>query len=170
MLTDRNKRSEMLSPLWSVNLFIQVCKFIFIKLSWINLIPINLTISPVIFISIISSIISSSPGKIPIISIDSQARCYRLRIYKVAMGVACVLEFPYQRKDIIREKNKESWYYFFKYWIIFSTGSLFASEMFTLWKIHCSYALTTSEGERFPCCENIVSRSPRPRLQPPPPW
>ena len=165
-MTDRNKRSEILSPLWSVNLFIQVCKFIFIKLSWIDLISINLTISPVIFIGIISSIIFSSPSKIPIISINSQARCYRLRIYKVAMGVACVLEFPFQRKDIIREKNKEAWYYFFKYWIIFSTGSL----LFTLRKIHCSYPLTTSEGERFACCENMVSRGPRPRLHPPPPW
>ena len=114
----------MLSPLWSVNLFIQVWKFIFIKLPWIDLISINLTISPVILIGIISSIIFSSPGKIPIISINSQARCYRLRINKVAMGVACVLEFPFQRKDIIREKNKEAWYYFFKYWIIFSAGSL----------------------------------------------
>ena len=72
MLTDIcNEQSEMLSLLWSLNLFIQVWKLIFIKLSYLDLISINLTLSPVLCISIITSIIFSSPGKIPINSINS---------------------------------------------------------------------------------------------------
>ena len=145
-MTDRNKRSEVLSSLWSV------------------------TLSPVIFISIITSIIFSSPGKIPINSIDGQARYWLLTVYKVAVSVAYVLPFQYQRTNTTREENKDVWYYFFKCWIISSAGSLLASEMFTLWKIHCNYPLTTTEGEYFACSENIVSRGPRPRLHPPPPW
>ena len=66
--------SEILSLLWSVNLLSQVCKLIFIKLSWKALILIHFTLSPVIFISIITSIIFSSPGEIPINSIDSPGR------------------------------------------------------------------------------------------------
>ena len=52
----------------------QVCKLIFIKLFWKALIPIHFTLSPVIFISIITSIIFSSPGEVPINSIDSPRR------------------------------------------------------------------------------------------------
>ena len=37
------------------------CKLIFIRLSWIYLLPINLTLSPIIFISIITSIIFWCP-------------------------------------------------------------------------------------------------------------
>ena len=53
-----------------MNLF-KVCKLVFIKLSLIDLIPINLTLSPVILISIITSIIFSWPGKNKIPLIDS---------------------------------------------------------------------------------------------------
>ena len=106
----------------------------------------SVTLSPVIFISTITSIIFSSPGKIPINSIDSQARCWRLTIYKVAVSVACVLPFQYQRTNTTCEENKDAWYYFFKCWIISSAGSLLVSEMFILWKIYCSYPLTTTHS------------------------
>ena len=62
-LTDRNKRSE---TLWSVNVCSGIydmygCKLIFIRLSWIYLLPKNFTLSPVTFISIITSFIFLCP-------------------------------------------------------------------------------------------------------------
>ena len=129
----------------------------------------SVTLSPVIFISIITSIIFSSPGKIPINSIDSQARYWLLTVYKVAVSVAYVLPFQYQRTNTTREENKDVWYYFFKCWIISSAGSLLASETFTLWKIHCNYRLTTTEGEHFACSENIVSSRSQTSSPPPSP-
>ena len=57
VLTDRNKRSEMLSLLlWSVNLFIQVYTLIFIKLSWIGFISDKFDTSSSNLISIITSL------------------------------------------------------------------------------------------------------------------
>ena len=66
--------SEILSLLWSVNLLSQVCRLTLIKLSWKARIPIHFTLSPVIFISVITSIIFSSPGEIPTNAIDSPRR------------------------------------------------------------------------------------------------
>ena len=121
--------SEILSLLWSVNLLSQVCKLIFIKLSWKALILIHFTLSLVIFISIITSIIFSSPGEIPINSIDSPGGVV-VGYSTVALSVACVFQFQYQSTNTICEKNKEGWYYFFNYWTISSAGSLLASEIF----------------------------------------
>ena len=80
----------------------QVCKLIFIKLFWKALIPIHFTLSPVIFISIITSIIFSSPGEVPINSIDSPRR--------VVVGyIECRLRFsisvPKYKYDM-REKQR----------------------------------------------------------------
>ena len=63
VLTDRNKRSE---TLWSVTICLfrydmYRCKLIFIRLSWIYLLPINLTLFPIFFISIIISIVLWCP-------------------------------------------------------------------------------------------------------------
>ena len=41
---------------------------------------------------------------------------------------------------------------FFQFLIFFSAGSLLASEIITLWKIHCNYPLTTKQGDRFASC------------------
>ena len=80
----------------------QVCKLIFIKLFWKALILIHFTLSPVIFISIITSIIFSSPGEVPINSIDSPRR--------VVVGyIECRLRFsisvPKYKYDM-REKQR----------------------------------------------------------------
>ena len=63
VLTDRNKRSE---TLWSVTICLfrydmYRCELIFIRLSWIYLLPINLTLFPIFFISIIISIVLWCP-------------------------------------------------------------------------------------------------------------
>ena len=73
MLNDGNRRSEMLSLLGNVNLFNirHVSSPSQSSLEKTFKFPINLTFSPVIFISIITSMIFSSPDKIPINSIDS---------------------------------------------------------------------------------------------------
>ena len=70
-----------------MNLLSQVCRNIFIKLSSKALILIHFTLSPVIFISIITSIIFSSPGEIPINSIDSPGRAV-VGYSTVALSVA----------------------------------------------------------------------------------
>ena len=139
--------SEILSLLWSVNLLSQVCKLIFIKLSWKALILIHFTLSPVIFISIITSIIFSSPGEIPINSIDSPGRVV-VGYSTVALSVACIFQFQYQSTNTICEKNKEGWYYFFNYWIISSAGSLLASEIRRVTALQVGR--TSSLGPRFP--------------------
>ena len=91
--------SEILSLLWRVNLLSQVCRNIFIKLSWKALILIHFTLSPVIFISIITSIIFSSPGEIPINSIDSPGRA--------VVGYSTVaLSVPFSTKVQIRYARK----------------------------------------------------------------
>ena len=91
--------SEILSLLWRVNLLSQVCRNIFIKLSWKALILIHFTLSPVIFISIITSIIFSSPGEIPINSIDSPGRAV-VGYSTVALSVAfsTKVQIRYERK------------------------------------------------------------------------
>ena len=62
VLTGGNKQSEMLMKCECLFLYdMHSCKLIFIRLSWIYLLPINLTLLPVIFISIITSIIFWCP-------------------------------------------------------------------------------------------------------------
>ena len=87
------------------------------------------------------------------------------------MSVACVLQFQYQRTNTICEKNKEALRHdiiIFSHWTISSPGSFLASEIFTMYKIHCNYPLTTMQGDRFASCENIGSRYQTSSL--PPGW
>ena len=78
----------------------------------------------------------------------------------VAVSVACVLQFQYQKTNTIRERNKEAWHYFFNYWLISSAGSLLTSKIFTLWKNTLQYyPLTTTQGDHFTSCESIFKAS-----------
>ena len=84
-----NKRSEMLSLLWSVNLFIQVCKLIFIKLSWKDLIPTK-------FRSIVQRALLSTKN------LHGCSEC-RLRF-----------QISVSKENTICEKNKEALCHFFQ--------------------------------------------------------
>ena len=102
-----NKRSEMLSLLWSVNLFIQVCKLIFIKLSWKDLIPTK-------FRSIVQRALLSTKN------LDGCSEC-RLRF-----------QISVSKENTICEKNKEALrndIIFFSHSIISSTGLLLATAI-----------------------------------------
>ena len=129
-----------------------------------------MTLSPVIFISIVTSLIFSSPGKTSHkLDWSSSVRCCRLRIYSVALSVTCVLQFQYQRTNTICEKNKEALRHdiiFFSHWIISSTGSLLASEIFTLYKIHCNYPLPPRKVTALQVVRTSFLGT-RPRLFPP---
>ena len=95
----RQEPIKILSLFWRVNLLSQVCRNIFIKLSWKALILIHFTLSPVIFISIITSIIFSSTDEIPINSIDSPGRAV-VGYSTVALSVAfsTKVQIRYARK------------------------------------------------------------------------
>ena len=57
---------------------------------------------------------------------------------------------------------------FLKAFLISSAGSFLASKR-SLWEKYCNYPLTTTQGDLFASCENIVSRSQTSSLPPPPP-
>ena len=89
-----------------------------------------------------------------------------LRIYTVAVTAACVLQVQYQRKKTICEKSKtassqfdcrnsRNFAYFGKFRVHFFCTLL--------------YPLTTTQGDRFASCDNIVSWSETTSLPPPHP-
>ena len=117
VLTDRNKRSEMLSLLlWSVNLFIQVYTLIFIKLSWIGFISDKFDTSSSNLISIITSLSFDVLARQNDVNLYNSIDSPRVKLLPVSYKtVACVLQLHYQMTNTICEKSKEAWYYFFNY-------------------------------------------------------
>ena len=160
----------MLSLLWRVNLFVQVCKLPFIKLFCIDLIPIHFTLSPVIFIRIITSITFSSLGKMLINSTDTPARGGG-SVKKLHGCIGCRLNFaislPKYRYDL-REKQRGMILFFsiielFPMLVRFSPLKYLLCVKYTAiirWPPH---KVTTLQAVR------TSFLGPRPRLSPSPP-
>ena len=138
------------------------CLFSYIyKALCIYLHPINLTLSPVIFISIKLSL----PGENDVTSIE-----------RIAVGsdlTRFLPQFQYQKTNKICKKNKDAWYYVFQFFKHFWFPQpirflLLKSLTQLLREKYCNYPLTTTRGDRFVSCENIVSRSQTSSLPPPP--
>ena len=88
--------------------------------------------------------------------------------------VSPAISVPKDKYDM-QEKQRCMILFFpiFKAFLISSAGSLLASIK-SLKNIYCgkkcNYPLTTTQGDRFASCENIVSRSQNSSLPPPPSW
>lgn len=65
------------------------------------------------------------------------------------------------------KKSKEV--FFFAVIDLFPLRVRFSLLKCLLWEKHCNYLMTTTQGDRFGSCENIVSRSQNSSSPPPPP-
>ena len=158
MLTERSKRSEMYSLLWSMNLFIQLCTIIFMKLSRIDLLPINLTLFPVIyfFITIITPIIFCIDFLALQNDVDLWTRSIAVIVQRAFLSVqeftrlqwlslACCNFTAKEHSTYDVGEKQRGMTLFFNYWIISSAGSLLASKIFTLGK-YCKYSMATTSA------------------------
>ena len=113
----------------------------------------NLTLSPVIFISIKLSL----PGKNDV--------TYK-SIERIVVGLDLTRfppQFQYRKTNTICKKNKDAWYYFFQFfnhfWFPLPVCLLLKSlKIFTVGKI-LQLSADYHVGDCFASCENIVSRS-----------
>ena len=81
------------------------------------------------------------------------------------MAVTCILQFHYQSTNKIWGKSN-------RHDIIFSNIKLFPAGLPVRFPLKCLlqyYVLTTTQGNHFASCENIVSPSQALSLNPPPP-
>ena len=157
MLTERSKRSEMCSLLWSVNLLIQLCAIIFMKLSRVDLLPINLTFFPVIYFYLYHNTYNllhrcPRPAKRcwPMNSIDSvivQRALLSVQEFTRLQWLSLAFCNFTAKKDSTYDvgEKQRGMTLFFNYWIISSAGSLLASKIFTLGK-YCNYSMATTSA------------------------
>ena len=180
VLTDRSKRGELLPLLlWirRVNLFLQVCTLIFIKLSWIDFTSDKFdTFSNNFYQTSLSFNVLARQNDV---NPQTRSKGFSLRCYRFKNLHGCsdcrfrfAISVPKDKYDVRKKAKRHGIFFFSNYlnYLISSAGSLHASKILTVGKI---LQLYTDHHARWPLCKlwehrfsvpDLVSSLPPPRF------